>query len=1059
MKNFFRPRFIAIVFILFFGGKIVCQSYQVFQKEAEEAFNSGEFANAFKLAEKSLQTAKKEKQKQSVILPLEADYAYYMSYAKDGSSAIDYLADIMDKVFKKERANDMASEMYMYKILAYIYKDNGWYHDGFPAIANAYDLAQKNKENKNEYIEISTCLAEFYQYLYKFNEAEQLYLNTIQFAEENGLGKSVTNATTYSGLSLLYLDMFNQIKALQTFEKAENIFKSANDTLGREFAIFLMNYGTVLAEVYRFDEALNKLFRSKTLHQKLYGKDAPEYAGILNNIGYVYAQLGKNAEAEQYYTTALEIKKMNKRTRFDSYLASINNLFYFYHSAGRDDKAKEMLAELEKGIKDSNMQDDIKRITYAQNIASYYMYHKNYDKATSYFNEALSHLNRIYRTENIETGSVYISLAFICLEKKDYDCISENVNKISNIFTKTADTNLSDSYWLMRNLGILLINTKQYKEAESVFTEAKKFAEQGYVKGDALVSDIYLNLSIAQSGQKNIKPAIENLKKFLEMKYAFIEEHFSYMTEKEKMQFLDKTEELLKNLYVMFTDYAADYPEIVEEVLNFRIRIKGILLNNISKIKNLILERKDSGLLEQYEKIKLNREQISKLMTLDKETFPEAQQDAALLYAETDKLEKNLSAKLSGINVSGNKNLTWQELQKLLTPNEYLIETIRTKMMYNNNKEGVNYSFIIVSHKGKPQLISIDKSDSWEDITLEKYRKSIDEMKDNPDLTVDLFGKILQYIGTNKVVYFSPDGIYTQINLNTLYSESDKKYLIEKINLHYINNLQEFEKIKKTAAKKIESAVLVGNPDFSYDLSKLNNTIDNNAPLLATRNAYGFKLDQLPGTMQEVNEIGKLMKENNIQVSVLTGDKAHEKAIKEIKNPDILHIATHGFFMEDFPEENLEALSQVENVYYRNPMVRSGLFFSGANNTYTLNTNSIKNDVYFEDGMLTAYEAMNLSLDKTQLVVLSACQTGLGKVRNGEGVYGLQRAFKLAGAKSLIMSLWPVSDDATMELMITFYKNYLSGKNMHESFHRAQLQLKQKYPQPYYWGAFVLTGQ
>ena len=219
----------------------------------------------------------------------------------------------------------------------------------------------------------------------------------------------------------------------------------------------------------------------------------------------------------------------------------------------------------------------------------------------------------------------------------------------------------------------------------------------------------------------------------------------------------------------------------------------------------------------------------------------------------------------------------------------------------------------------------------------------------------------------------------------------------------------------------------------------------------------GLRASPLPATKVEVEQIAKSFLENGWQVNEYLGDKASETNIKLERSPRVLHIATHGYFFEDIPMDksaNDRFLGMDRQRVVQDPMLRSGLLLTGANKT-------LQGDkVDGENGLLSAAEASLLDLRGTELVVLSACETGKGEVKNSEGVYGLRKAFSDAGAANTIMSLWKVDDKVTQEFMTRFYEIWLEEQTtIRDAFNRTQLEIKAKYPQPYYWGAFVLVGE
>ena len=213
------------------------------------------------------------------------------------------------------------------------------------------------------------------------------------------------------------------------------------------------------------------------------------------------------------------------------------------------------------------------------------------------------------------------------------------------------------------------------------------------------------------------------------------------------------------------------------------------------------------------------------------------------------------------------------------------------------------------------------------------------------------------------------------------------------------------------------------------------------------------EVQRLPGTHEEVVELKKLLNDNGWKTQDYLELKAGEDQVKSMKSPKVFHIATHGFFQPAIEENNIFA-GLNESKAYDNPLLRSGLLMAGAGdilNESAYNYNS-------QSGILTAYEAMNLNLDQTDLVVLSACETGLGEMEAGEGVYGLQRAFLVAGAKTIIMSLFKVSDEATQQLMVKFYQKWITTGDKRRAFIDAKKEIRNEYRDPIYWGPFVMIG-
>ncbi|MCI0353344.1 MAG: CHAT domain-containing protein [Acidobacteriales bacterium] len=340
---------------------------------------------------------------------------------------------------------------------------------------------------------------------------------------------------------------------------------------------------------------------------------------------------------------------------------------------------------------------------------------------------------------------------------------------------------------------------------------------------------------------------------------------------------------------------------------------------------------------------------------------------------------------------------------------------------------------------------------------------------DGTTLRAALFDPLLRATGNRKRLLLAPDGDLTRLPFEVLPTH-DGRHLIDDYQISYLSTGRDVLRFGAASSGQPTESLVAADPDFDLSGGQAQAQLASETVATASRGRVSRDLDRgtlhfdrLPGTRVEGERIAEML---NVQPRL--ADQAVEAHLKACRSPRILHLATHGFFLADQqrdPNKELRDLGamgwqagsnfgRMSGPGMENPLLRSGLALAGANTFLKHGTLAAE----AEDGILTAEDVSGMDLLATELAVLSACETGLGEVRTGEGVFGLRRAFVLAGAKTLVMSLWKVPDEQTRELMEDFYRRILAGEPRAEALREARLAMKRKYPEPYYWGAFICQG-
>lgn len=866
----------------------------------------------------------------------------------------------------------------------------------------------------------------------------------------------------------------------ETFSKVLYGFKEQEDKTPLDLARDSLEIAIGLYNIRRYEMSEYQTKRTLDYMESSSLEDEIVYLRVISNLGLINLTQGKISEATDYIHRALAKAEEQLGPKSMAYLANLNNLAKKEQLLGEYTKAEKLFdqaLDLSKGNYDGSMQQAI----IMNNKAMLYQTIGQYDRAIDLMNQANELSNQAIKKplqgeRSFDNRKFQANLAFVYQAAKQYQAAESILLELKKISENRRQTKNAEYAALVNQLGILYIQMNQYEKVRDLFVLSlnvykKRWGENNIyfaktamdlgnfhrIQGQYEEAEKWLNkaFEIRQSLLNNTHPAYIESQESLAILYwkmnqpekayplyqevmgqtmNLLHNFFPAMSEAEKTHYWDITSPRFQRFYNFAISYVEEKPELTKTIFEYNLDTKGILLSNATKIRNQILASNDEKLIADYLMWQDQKEQLARLYSYSKAKLKSQNIDLDQLEAEANQLEKTISersASFSGSTSSTEVNLN--TIKNKLTSDEAIVDIIRVNKYDQSFTGETTYLALTMDATSTlPTLAVIPDGNLLEGKSLLRYRNSIKHKIDDTSSYSNFWGAVEQNVSGKNKIYFSPDGVYNQVNINTLKVSHDQ-FLIDRYNIVMVGNSKDIIQNQQNSSLN-KNAFLLGYPDYQTD-----------------------DVAPLPGTQVEIETISKLLATNGFKLSKNLSQSATEDNLKNIDNPRVVHIATHGYFQPDEKVSNESSFGVHYDNAKNNPLLRSGLLMANVGRSLI---DTVSTDIAAQNnGILTAYEAINLDLTNTELVVLSACETGLGEIKAGEGVYGLQRAFQIAGAHSLIMSLWKVNDDATQKLMSAFYTNWMSGMKKHQAFHKAQLQLKQEFKNPYYWGAFVMIGE
>ncbi|MEO5948606.1 MAG: CHAT domain-containing tetratricopeptide repeat protein [Chitinophagaceae bacterium] len=1073
-----KIRFLLIVFFITIHFFSSAQSWNDMNDSLLYYYNNNDFIKAAIIGEKAVITAKKE----------------FGQSHPDFATSINNLGTVYKKLEQYEKAALLLNEaLNIRKTL--LGKDHPDYASSLSELGALYRKTEQFKKAETCYVQLAEYFARqegthslnyakqlnylgiIYAGMDSVKKAESFYRGSFEVIRKDNTDQSLLESVLYN-VSNIYLQQKLYETAEPLFVELVSLQQKLYGAESEDYIASVENLAFIFRKNNKFKEAV-PLRKEAVEYYRKTADNTLVYSKAIGNLAVLYDDMGLYVDAERFYLEAIALDKKLLGVNHEEYATDIYNLSALYKEIGQLQKAAVLLYEAKEIRKKVLGADHPDYGACLNDLANICVEIQLYDEAIKLFLEVKSIWENAYGKEHPYYAILLHNMAVLYHRMPDLVKAESLYIEAKIIRERTVGKNHPDYANSLNNLAALYLDMKEYEKAETFSIGAKEIYKKVYGENHSLYTLTLNTLAyIYESSEKYDKAEL------LFTEYQNIETKnllllFNTLSEKEKENYLANKLYLNNNSNNLIYNYRNASQQFYNGNYNLQLFLKSLLLSSTQTTLAAVRNNKDSSVQQTFFLWQSNKTALAKQYALP---IPQRSENLNQLEIVTENLEKELSRKSVGFR-KGQQGLQIRttELKKTLKDNEVAVEFVRFQLYNKKWTDSMMYAAYILTNKdAAPVFVPLFEEGQLQQLldsagknatsTAKVFYRGI-EIENNgaasfgKDLYKLIWAPLEPYLNGIKKISYSPAGKLYSIAFHALPVDSNT-LLIDKYNLQqYTSTRQVALRADENQTTKPSDIALFGDAEFSMDSLSLVKQRTNASGTEVTstsiytpenRGSRGGAWNDLPGTAEEVKKIKALFDENKIATKSFIQTTASEENLKALSgnSPQILHIATHGFFLPEPDKNKKETGFNQGNTYTLadDPLLRSGLILSGGNYAWSGKT-PIEG---VEDGIATAYEISQLNLSNTELVVLSACETALGDVKGSEGVFGLQRAFKMAGVKKLIVSLWQVPDKETAELMTAFYTYWMKGNTINESFTQAQADMRKRYS-PFYWAAFVLV--